>query len=230
VTVTVDAGVERQTIEGFGGSDCWLFAPATEYERLFDELGLTILRFRMLRYAEATPDQPGDEAADNDNDDPQVIGWDGVKTWGFDAYAPYLQAAQSRGVKLIGTIWCPPAWMVSTNEAETADNTFEDGYEQELVEFILIWVKGMQRYHGVHIDSVSIQNEPNYGNTKWPTCRYTPARLRDIVKALGARFEAEDVTTTIHSPDVNGLGSINGARTVIDGDIDGYSTPDALLP
>jgi len=207
--VTVNGYVQYQTIEGFGGSDGWLFAPASEYSRLFDDLGLSILRFRMLRYTEATPDQPGNEAADNDNDDPFTINWDGVKTWAFDAYAPYLQAAQSRGVKLIGTIWCPPAWMVSENYAETPDNSFKDGYENELVEFILIWVKGMQRYHNIHIDSVSIQNEPNYGNTKWPTCRYIPSKLLDIIKLLGARFKAEGVTTKIHSPDVSNLNNFS---------------------
>jgi O-glycosyl hydrolase len=211
VTLTVDAAVEHQTIDGFEGSDAWLFAPASEYDTLFDELGVSILRFRMLRDTEATPDRPGNEAADNDNDDPFVINWDGVNRWAFDAYAPYLQAAQRRGLKLIGTIWCPPSWMVSENQAETPDNSFEDGYQEELVEFILIWVKGTERYHGVHVYSVSIQNEPNYGNTKWPTCRYAPAKHRDIIKLLGARFEAEGVTTKIHSPDANSLNGFNGA-------------------
>jgi glucuronoarabinoxylan endo-1,4-beta-xylanase len=213
VTVTVDGGVKYQTIEGFGGSDGWLFAPPSEHARIFDDLGLSILRFRMLRYTEATPDKPGNEAADNDNDDPFVIDWNGVNKWALDAYAPYLKAAKRRGTKVIGTIWCPPAWMVSGNLAETPDNSFRDAYEDELVEFILIWVEGMQRCHDVHIDSVSIQNEPNYGNTRWPTCRYSPAKLRDIIKLLGARFETEEVTTKIHSPDVN---SLNGFATYAD--------------
>jgi len=81
------------------------------YTSIFDELGASILRFQMFAYAESLPDQPGDEARDNDNDDAFVIDWNGVSANILDAFAPLLKAAQSRGVKIIGTTWSPPGWM-----------------------------------------------------------------------------------------------------------------------
>lgn len=61
--------------------------------------------------------------ASNDNGDPFVIDWNGVNTGILDqdggaggtavgpGLATLLQDAQSRGVKIIGSIWSPPAWM-----------------------------------------------------------------------------------------------------------------------
>jgi O-glycosyl hydrolase len=179
-TASVDGSVRYQTIDGFGGAESWLLPPTSMYPAIFDDLGVSILRFQMFAYTESLPDQPGDESRDNDNDDPFVIDWNGVHTGIFTAFAPLLQAARSRGVKIIGTTWSPPAWMKDNNLVESA-GTFNSGYEDELVEFILIWVNGMERYHGVHIDSVTIQNEPD-NLPPWPGCKYTPAQLRDVIK------------------------------------------------
>jgi O-glycosyl hydrolase len=203
VTVTIDGAIEYQIIDGFGGAESALLPPASMYTTIFDDLGVSILRFQMSAYTESLPDQPGDEARDNDNSDPFVIDWNGVQTVTLDKFAPLLKAAQSRGVKIIGTTWSPPAWMKQNNLVESS-GLFQPGYEDELVEFIVIWVKGMQMYHGVHIDSVTIQNEPD-NLPPWPGCRYTVAQITDIVKRLGARFQAEGITTEIHAPDITSL-------------------------
>ena len=203
VTVTIDGAKEYQTIDGFGGAESGLLPPASMYTTIFDDLGVSVLRFAMFAYTESLPDQPGDEARDNDNNDPFVIDWNGVATVILDKFAPLLKAAQSRGVKIIGTTWSPPAWMKQNNLVESS-GLFQPGYEDELVEFIVIWVKGMQMYHGVHIDSVTIQNEPD-NLPPWPGCKYTAAQITDIVKRLGARFQAEGITTEIHAPDITSL-------------------------
>jgi len=209
VTVTIDGAVKHQTMDGFGGAESWRKPPASMYTRIFDDLGVSILRFQMFAYTESTPDQPGDRAADNDNDDPFSIDWNGVDTNIIGWCASLLQAAQSRGVKIIGTTWSPPAWMKNNNLVESS-STFKSGYEDELVEFIQIWVEGMERYHGVHVDSVTIQNEPD-NLPPWPGCKYTPAQLRDIIKLLGARFAAEGITTEIHAPDMTSLNNFNNS-------------------
>ncbi|MFH1761271.1 MAG: hypothetical protein ABIA63_09245, partial [bacterium] len=210
--VTIDGSQEYQTIEGLGGCEGWIFPPNTLYSEIFDDLGVSMLRFRMLRYTESKPDE-NNEARDNDNDDPFVIDWSGVDTSMLKYIAPLLQAAQSRGVKLIGTIFSPPSWMKTNGVAEQG-GYLKSGYEDELVEFILIWVKAIEKYHGIHVDYVSIQNEPN------TTCcftSYSSSQLRDIIKLLGARFEAEGVTTGIYSPDISGLGAFSGYVNTICG-------------
>jgi O-glycosyl hydrolase len=201
--VIVNGSTEYQTIDGFGGSEARQLPDSSRYATIFDDIGVSILRFQMYAYTESLPDQPGDEARDNDNDDPFVIDWSGVKMGAMNAFAPLLKAAQSRGVKIIGTTWSPPAWMKDNGLVESSD-MFTSGYEDELVEFILIWVKGMQMYHGVHIDSVTIQNEPD-SLPSWPGCKYSPAQITDIIKRLGARFAAEGITTEIHAPDTTKL-------------------------
>jgi glucuronoarabinoxylan endo-1,4-beta-xylanase len=205
VTVSIDASNEHQTIDGFGGAETWRLPPASLYPTIFDDLGISILRFQMFAYTESRPDQPGNMLRDNDNNDPFVIDWDGVETSAMTKFAPLLQAAQERGIKIIGTTTSPPAWMKENNEVETP-GWFKSKFKDELVEFILIWVKGMEIFHGVHIDSVTIQNEPDF-SPPWPGCRYNKFQMRDIIKLLGARFEAEGITTKIHVPDTKNFRS-----------------------
>ena len=70
---------------------------------------------------------------------------------------------------------------------------------------MLIWVKGMEIYHGVHIDHVTLHNEPevSWNNGSW--LYYPPARLRDMIKRLGARFQAEGITTKIFAPETTAI-------------------------
>jgi O-glycosyl hydrolase len=201
--VTIDRSRQYQIIDGFGGTEHWLFPPASEYSRIFDDLGVSILRFRLLRYTEAVPNEPGNEAAHNDNDDPSVINWEGVNTRVLDGAAPFLKAAQSRGVKLFGNITSPPPWMKTSNLAE-APGSLKAGYEDELVEFILIWLKGMQKYHGVRIDYVNFQNEPNY-TTSYPSCYISPRQMQYLTQRLGSRLKAEGIDTKIIPPETSNL-------------------------
>ncbi len=201
--VSIDASQEYQNIDGFGGTEHWLFPPPSEYAIIFDDLGVSILRFRMLRYTEATPDKPGNEARENDNDNPNVINWDGVDLSSLAIMAPLLKSAQIRGVKLFGNILCPPPWMKTSNIAE-GRGSLRTEYEDELVEFILIWVKGMEKYHGVHIDYVNFENEPNYQRS-YPSCYMSPFQIRSLTKKLGERFKAEGITTKIVPPETSNL-------------------------
>jgi O-glycosyl hydrolase len=211
--ITIDALHEYQAIDGFGGTECFLFPPASEYSRLFDDLGVSILRFRMLRYIESTPDQPGNEPAENDNDDPNMINWNRVDKRPFDTMAPLLKSAQSRGVKLFGNISCPPPWMKTSNIAD-GPGSLKAGYEDELIEFILIWLKGMEKYHGVHIDYVNFQNEPNY-QAPYPSCYVSSNQFVYLTKWLGARLKAEGITTKIIPPETSNLKNfISYAKTI----------------
>lgn len=212
-TVVIDAAQQYQTIDGFGGTEHWTFPPENEYSKIFDDLGVSILRFRMLRYTESKPDKPGDES-DNDNDDPFIIDWNNVKTEYFGGnLGSLLKAAQSRGVKLFGNIMCPPPWMKTSNIAEGKGSLKAD-YEDELIEFILIWIKGMYKYHDVQIDYINFENEPNY-QRGYPSCYMSPSQISDLTKRMGERFKAEGITTKIITPETSNLKQFIGyAKTI----------------
>lgn len=209
-TVSIDGAVEYQTIYGFGGAESWRLPSSDYYDEIFDDLGVSVLRFQMFAYTESTPDLPGDKSRDNDNGDPAVIDWNGVNVNIIDALGPLLQAAQSRKVKIIGTTWSPPAWMKSNNLVENgATQAFVTGNEAEMAEFITIWVKGLKNRWGVNVDSVTIQNEPDYNPVSYAGCTYTDTQYENVINALGARFASEGITTTeIHAPDTMTLYSL----------------------
>jgi glucuronoarabinoxylan endo-1,4-beta-xylanase len=207
VNVTINGSKEFQTIEGFGGTEHWLFPPASEFARIFDDLGASLIRFRLLQFVESVPDMPGDETRDNDNDNPFVIDWTRVNLQWFDTLAPFLQAAQSRGAKLFGNIMSPPPWM-KTNNSVDGHGSLKSGYEDELVEFILIWIKGMQTYHNVHIDYVNFENEPNY-ERDYDGCVLTADQVRDLTKRLGQRLAQEGLDTQIVPPETSNLHAFN---------------------
>ncbi len=217
VTVLVNNRQVYQTIDGFGGTEHWLFPPSSEYSRIFDDLGASILRFRMLQYLESSPDQPGNEL-ENDNDDPFVIDWNRVKTQYFANLAPLLKTAQSRKVKIFGTILSPPPWM-KTNNAHSGEGSLKPGYEDELVEFILIWIEGMKRYHRVRIDYVNFENEPNY-QRKYDGYLMSAGQIRDLTKRLSARLIAAKIDTKIVPPETTNLPTFSRWTSVICQDIE----------
>ncbi|HDZ76881.1 MAG TPA: hypothetical protein ENH41_02205, partial [Candidatus Omnitrophica bacterium] len=203
-TVTINGSVEYQTIDGFGVAEAWNIPDSTFYPYLFNDLGVSILRFRM---------PPGIEPL-NDNSDPDVIDWSNIDLSSFNTYyAPaksgplsaLLKEAKARGVKILGTIWSPPAWMKTNNDTKNGGKVIS-GYEDEFVEYVVIWVKALKKYYGVDMDYISIQNEPDV-TEKWETCRYTGSEINNFIKLVGARFASENITTKIIGPDTGWFGS-----------------------
>jgi len=203
--ININGAVEYQVIDGFGGSESWrLPKTSSMYSTLFDDLGASILRFQMFAYTESLPDQLGDEARDNDNNDPFAIDWNNVSTGVIDSFTPLIKAANSGGVTVIATTWSPPAWMKQSNLVEDSSD-FIAGYEDEVVEFIIIWLKGLEQ-RGAYVDYVTIQNEPD-NLPPWPGCKYTSSQIVDIVKRLGARIQQENLSTKVYATDTTHLGS-----------------------
>jgi glucuronoarabinoxylan endo-1,4-beta-xylanase len=204
-TVNVDASIKYQTMEGFGASEHDIYPPDSFFPVIFDDLGVSVLRFSMGAKPESN----------NDNNNPFIIDWDKV-TPTFDysgvhgvspLLPPLLQEAQRRKIKLFGTIYSPPAWMKSG--ASLNGGSLSPGFENEFAEFVVIWIKGIEKYCGIHIDYISLQNEPNYSNSTWATCKYDASKMRDIVKLVGARFALESITSKIVAPEVSNLKTFN---------------------
>lgn len=118
-------------------------------------------------------------------------------------------------LKIMGSPWTCPRWMKVNNLSDkqpynswTSGQLNPDCY-QDYAEYFVRWIKAFEA-EGIHIESVTIQNEPlNRGNSAslymtWQECR-------DFIKtALGPKFESNGIKTKIlvfdHNYNYDGVG------------------------
>ncbi len=157
-TGSVDVGIVYQELEGFGASGAWYENWLTAhpkrdeiYDCLFGQLGLDIYRIRNTY-----------EISDSNIRDSAKI----------------VQAAEDslgHPIKIMASSWSPPAYLKST--ASTVGGTLKKDANGDFMydEFAQWWADSLTEYadHGINIDYVSIQNEPDW-LTDWDTCKFTP--------------------------------------------------------
>jgi glucuronoarabinoxylan endo-1,4-beta-xylanase len=203
-TVTVDGSIRYQEIDGFGGSGAYyeyLLKNLTEPARtrvadlLFSDLGTSIYRLRV---------------------------WTGIEpvngTFNFNTTDEYqvwtATQAKNRGVtKFFASVWSPPGWMKNTG-IETGGGYLLPSMYDEFADWLAAYVTGYQKYHNITIGWISIQNEPDYTGT-WETCTYTPQQMRDVIKVVGEKFSAENISTKIVIPETSGMSEAPGYISTI---------------
>ena len=197
VTVTVNATVRRQTIEGFGTTErlfddphvtetfnaatqrAAVVVPAADQARILDalyvELGLNRLRWLP---------EDGTEPV-NDNADPEVTDLSKFNfAWKHnDGHIELVKAVRPRGVT---TFFASPVnielWMSETNPRE---------YVEWAMAFLRRW-----RAQGVEMPYYSVMNEPGYARQQM-----SGAYMREVIKLLGAKLKAEGFRTRLVVPD-----------------------------
>ncbi|MEW6250563.1 MAG: hypothetical protein AB1716_07935 [Planctomycetota bacterium] len=178
--VVVDWRSTYQTWEGFGASSMFyednlmrLGEPArTEvFDLIFRDLGATILAIRL--YSDF---QPSEGAPYN---------WSAMAN-----QRAICQAALARGV--IDRIWArvssPPGWM-KTNGSPINGGHVRPEYYDEYAAYCRDYVLGMQNTYGIPIHAFAIFNEPGHSHP-YETTETTPEEFRDILKVVGADFDA----------------------------------------
>ena len=233
VDLTVNQEITFQTIQGFGGfgaSKPWWgtepFYDDSFVSMLIEDLGVTIIRDNV----------PIGFEPENDNEDPYDLDltkfnttYDVPETDSYlGQHIPYLSAMHEAGLeKLIATVWSPPIWMKHNNHrgngttdeysapAYTDDpdsNTNQlkvDNYE-EFAEYCVAYVKVIKQETGIDLYAISLQNEPRFSQF-FASCIHSFESYRDLVKVVGARFEAENLSTKIFMPeDVGSMFHIEG--------------------
>lgn len=201
VSIRVDPSIKYQVIEGFGGSGAYLESLVRDLKEpfrtqvvdlLFSDLGINIYRMRIWSLIEFY----------NDDDDPDHFNWDGFN---FNTDLDQVwnaQQAKSRGVtKFLASVWSPPWWMKSNRKENGGGYLLPEMYE-EFAEWLAAYVIGYREHHGIEIGWISIQNEPDFSTEDWETCVYTPEQLRDVVKIVGRKIRALNLTTKILLPEV----------------------------
>ena len=201
---TPPRGPVHQTVTGFGSSarafsDPHVFdvqgaAPPMTVEQqnavldaLYVELGLTRIRPVQPDTA-AGPPPVGIEVA-NDNADPMVTDLSRFTFGGrrLDDHAAVVARAQDRGVT---AAWTSPLnrepWMgVSPGTSDAA----------EYAEWLLAQIRRFETL-GARLDYVSVANEPSYSRNTM-----SGAFIRDVIKNLGPRLQAEGLSAPFVIPD-----------------------------
>ena len=191
-TVTMDVTTNRlQTITGFGAACCdgamCPFGTDTQPVRLLygdqSVVGLNIMRM------EISPNFEGDIRVK------EWGNWDSPYDW--NGSLPSAKIVKERGGIVFGTPWSPPGEYKTNGTAQggKADNQGnqrgklrEDCYEKFFpwLNLFLGWMKD----HGVDVDAVSIQNEPDWW-VDYSGCLYDPQDLVKLVKNYAYMLDRE---------------------------------------
>jgi len=172
-----------QTITGFGAASCdgamKPYGTDTKPAELLygaeSQIGLNIMRM------EISPSFTGDNWGDYD--------WNGS--------LPSAKIVKERGGIVFGTPWSPPG-DYKTNGTAQGGNAESQGYQEgrlrtDCYEKFFPWLNtflGWMQDHGVDVDAVSVQNEPDWW-VDYSGCLYTPQEQLDLVKNYAYMLDRE---------------------------------------
>ena len=174
---------KKQTVTGFGGACCdgamkpfgtdnacvsKLYGPKSK-------IGLNIMRM------EISPSFTGDNWGDYD--------WNGS--------LPSVKICKNRGGIVFGTPWSPPG-DYKTNGTAQGGNSETQGYQrgklrEDCYEKFFPWLNTYLKWmkdHGVAVDAVSLQNEPDWW-VDYSGCLYDPQDLVKLVKNYAHLLDRE---------------------------------------
>ena len=171
-----------QTVTGFGAACCdgamCPFANDTMPAHLLygpqSAIGLNIMRM------EISPNFEGDVKV------PEWNNWDTPYDW--NGSLPSAKLVKKRGGIVFGTPWSPPG-EYKTNGTAQGGNAEDQGYQEgrlrkDCYAKFFPWLNtflGWMKSHGVAVDAVSVQNEPDWW-VSYSGCLYTPQEQLDLVK------------------------------------------------
>ena len=180
-----------QTITGFGAACCYgamePFANDTQPVKLLygDEsaIGLNIMRM------EISPNFVGDVKV------PEWGNWDTPYDW--NGSLPSAKIVKQRGGIVFGTPWSPPGDYKTNGTAQGGKSDSQGNQEGRLRKdcypkffpWLNTFLKWMQE-HGVDVDAVSVQNEPDWW-VDYSGCLYTPDEQLELVKNYAHLLDRE---------------------------------------
>ena len=194
-TITVDASLKQQLIEGFGGFGpakvWWDSGPYFDQAWLdkLDDLGVTIVRTQLYWDFESK-NKVFDLSVGSDN----------------GKQLDYLKAVQAKGIRILATAWTPPVWMKLNPDDTLASfcngqcgGTLDPAHYQDYADYLVEYVKQMHTA-GVEIYAVNFANEPLFANP-FESCVYSEQNYADVLKLAGAAFARAGLTTKFFGPE-----------------------------
>lgn len=207
LVIEVDEGQQFQEIEGFGaaitGSSAYVITrnlPSTQRTALLRELfsakeGIGLNSIRMSIGASDFSTGPytyDDRPAGQRDDSLQHFSIAKEK----QELIPVLQEIFriNPGIHLMGSPWSAPGWMKTSGRME-GGSLRKDAYDA----FARYFEKYLQAFQqeGIHVDAISIQNEPQY-EAFYPTMKMmAPEQLVFIKDHLGPLFRSKGISARI---------------------------------
>lgn len=202
--VHVDASKEYQVIQGFGAAcSFWrreneVAYRSPEFQKLLiNDLGLSILRFEVNPGLQQEPDLDADAL------DLSRFDFNALKTAGQLAQA--LSQRAPGQVKVICSIWSPPAWMKTNNATRGGGNLRTDRYAQ-FAKYCAGLCLGFEKTYGVPVYAMSLQNELVFVEP-YDSCVYSPETIRDVTRTVGEAFKKWKVSTKLMGNEDVGCGT-----------------------
>jgi glucosylceramidase len=185
MVITVDPTKQYQTIDGFGGSfsdsSAWLIwnkltsaQQTTLMQQLFSRtegIGLSFLRQPMGASDFSASGNYSYDDMPSGQTDPSLLHFSIAHDKAY--VIPLLQRALTinPSTKIVALPWSSPAWMKTTITMN--GGTIDPQYYSALAQYFVKYVQAYQQ-SGISTYALSVQNEPLYSTTAYPTA-YMPA-------------------------------------------------------
>jgi glucuronoarabinoxylan endo-1,4-beta-xylanase len=174
--VTIDPGTPHQTMDGFGASDAFSFAPlsakqATAFFDPINGIGLSLLRIGIA--PNGTP-------------------------LGTGVYQDAM-AAHSLGARIWAAPWSPPG-ADKSNGTATNGGTLDANAYASWASVLTGFATTFQQTTGFPLYAVSAQNEPDF-TASYVSCVYSPAQMTSFVKVLGPLLANLDPPVLLLAPE-----------------------------
>lgn len=200
-TVTINKAEKYQTVAGIG---CFIDNSNREEQiQAINDLNITVMR--------CTSD--GEFEPVNDNSDSNVQEYSRFNLAAIPTEAIRNINENTNCHKFFFTIWTPPSWMKqnkgaypSTDTQWAPNNRLKPEMYEEFAEYVIAICKTVKELAGVELYAISLQNEPTF-NEPYVSCQYNGEEFRELLKVVGPRMKAENLSTRIMlSEDVNAWG------------------------
>lgn len=210
--LTVELQSEYQVIDGFGGyggAGAFFYGPPSGYpdwysdefiDFMVDDMGQTVIRINMVgsfNYREGVYD-PDKHLPNFQNGGANAVynaTYSNLKGDGsyLNSSTKFVAAMDQKlrqngdSLKLMLSLWSPPAWMKDNNDFMRGRLLPE--YYGEFADFIVEYIKTYEANSGVKVYCLSLQNEPNLGHPQWTLgCVYTGEEYKAMVDSVHHRM------------------------------------------
>lgn len=203
VSLNINSTSRFQTIEGFGTALYWatpVWVPQT-LTMYTQDLGATIMRVALDPNILPNQITLGPDLQSNIN----LFNFQGYfpqSNWGV--FANQAVAATNGQMKMIASIWSPPAWMKTNNNQNGGNLIQTPANLTQFARYVAAYVQGFKEVYGVPLYAVSIQNELRFWEP-YPSTVYSPSQYVAALDAVGAEFARDGITTKIMGPEDVGV-------------------------
>jgi glucosylceramidase len=209
--ITLNEGVQYQTIDGFGhafteGSAQVIYGLAAQQQNtllndlfnLSTGIGMSVIRISIGASDLGNGVYSYDDVAGTDTNMAQfsLRGMDSIYL------VPMLKkvVAINPNIKIMACPWSAPPWMKSNNAF--IGGSVQPAYYSAYAKYFVKYIQAMAA-SGIPIWSITPQNEPEYGGNN-PSCTWTSAQETTFINNyLGPAFQAAGITTKIIAYDHN---------------------------